>query len=328
MQKSVLYALQNVKQAWGCSGASRHTESSGIMLSTLWENTEKMNWDRESRTETHKSLNCKWTSWLTKTTAPLPRGQLVANVYNQQPKTQQAPALRRPSSMSQRRGQGRRPVGRGPPPTNAKACPSRHGLPRTGDMRVSLLNVCNQAQSIRGGALTMDVRAAQRILKEGRLPLITVGADKEPMIELLVEDKPTLKMAVTGATCACASPECATDVPLSDQFVKTVGSSGQIHVTPMTAPDFVAWCKWNCLQIREWTSSWWPRISTWVFTWTINWTGTIKPEPWPEQTEVFWTTGGAVAFYDSVVASAIFFGVVCWGCSISTEIFTLLYSSV
>lgn len=70
----------------------------------------------------------------------------------------------------------------------------------------------------------------------GQFPLITTGADTEPMLEVKIENKQTAMLVDTGATHTCVSPECTTHLPLSGKCVKTVGFSGTKQLIPMTVP--------------------------------------------------------------------------------------------
>ena len=77
---------------------------------------------------------------------------------------------------------------------------------------------------------------------------------------------------------------------------------------------------------REQTLRWWHLTSTWELTGTISWTGLITLQQPIRKVRADWICWGSsgpwvqgellTTFYDSVVASAIFYGVACWSSSI------------
>ena len=70
---------------------------------------------------------------------------------------------------------------------------------------------------------------------EGQFPVVIVGADEEPMLQVLIEDEPTPMLVDTGTTCTCVSQQYATRLPMSNKFVETIGFSGIKQLIRMTA---------------------------------------------------------------------------------------------
>ena len=63
-----------------------------------------------------------------------------------------------------------------------------------------------------------------------------MGADEEPMLQVLIEDEPTPMLVVTGATHTCVSQQYATHLPMSNKFVETIGFLGIKQLVQKTAP--------------------------------------------------------------------------------------------
>lgn len=61
--------------------------------------------------------------------------------------------------------------------------------------------------------------------------MLIPGADIEPLLQVLIQGRPTPMMVNTEA-----SPNYHSHLPLSGKFVKTVGFSGQTQPIPTTAP--------------------------------------------------------------------------------------------
>ena len=66
--------------------------------------------------------------------------------------------------------------------------------------------------------------------------MITNGPEQEPIINVNIEGKIIPMMIDTGATCTCIRKEYASHLPLSGQYIQTVGFSGKIMLNPTTQP--------------------------------------------------------------------------------------------
>ena len=63
-----------------------------------------------------------------------------------------------------------------------------------------------------------------------------MGADEEPMLQVLIEDEPTLMLVDTGATYTCVSQQYATHLPMSNKLVETIGFSGYKQLIQIATP--------------------------------------------------------------------------------------------
>ena len=67
-----------------------------------------------------------------------------------------------------------------------------------------------------------------------------VGADAEPMLQVVIEDKQTPMLVDTGDAYTCVSQKHATHLPMSNKFVETMGYSGIKQLTQVAAPVHLA----------------------------------------------------------------------------------------
>ena len=73
---------------------------------------------------------------------------------------------------------------------------------------------------------------------KGQLTVLSERADKEPVLQVLIEGKSVRVMIDTGATYTCVSTDEARHIPLSStgRVAKTIGFSGQVQIIPFSAP--------------------------------------------------------------------------------------------